>query len=74
MKKRKFTLNGKSYVASKLVDGTKLVDGMSVEEWMDTLDPQSLICLAKLGEGILKGIFKENFQSVVNEFHQSKNN
>lgn len=74
MKKAAFTLNGKRYMATKLDDGTKLVDGMSVKEWMDTLDEQSLTYLAKLGAGIIEGRFKEDLQNITNELHQIKNN
>lgn len=74
MKKGKFTLNGKQYMCSVLDDGTRLVDGMTIEEWVATLDTESTTYLFKLGRGIIEGVFQKDFQRIVTELHQIKNN
>lgn len=67
-----FTLNGKKYFCYT-VNGRQFVEGKTVDEFLDTLDPISLCDLAKIGIAIFKGEC-ESPSKMANELNQARHN
>lgn len=67
-----FTLSGKQYFFY-VVNGKRFIDGKTVDEFIDSLDTQSLCDVARLGFEHLKAPAR-SAQGIANDLHQIRNN
>lgn len=75
--KGNITLNGKKY-SVEVINGKRLIDGKTVEEFVKSLDTITVAELANVGFQALKdennGTKTNSYQKMMDRFHQEKNN
>lgn len=77
MVKGKIRLSGKEHEV-KIIAGKRYIDGMTVDEFMETLDPITLMELAEVGRQTLidekSGTKPQNYQKIMDGFYIRKSN
>lgn len=69
-------IGGKKHIA-EIRDGVQYIDGMTVDKFMDTLDPLTLIDFMNVGiahvHDVVDGKKSHNYQGMMDHFHRSRN-
>lgn len=65
---------GQSTYPCEVRDGVRYVNGMTVDDFIDTLPVDELVIVAKLGKAIFEGTPIKSPQAYCNEIHQANLN